>query len=85
MILSFLLLNAWLIVDLLLFCFSSTRDFYERGVKKMLSSFPLKEEILRLKPAADPRKRDSFTAAQILQLAARVKLVSQLLTFRMSW
>ena len=38
----------------------------------MLSSFPLKEGILRLIPAADLRKRDSFTAAQILRLAARV-------------
>ena len=38
----------------------------------MLSSFPLKEGILRLIPAADLRKRDSFTAAQILQLDAIV-------------
>lgn len=51
---------------------SAAREFYEKGVSKMLKIFPLSDDILKMVPAADPLQRDKYTATQVRDLASKL-------------
>lgn len=55
-----------------IFYYSSVRRFYEQGVSKMISIFPLSDELLQLCPAANPANKTSFSFAQIRMLAEKL-------------
>lgn len=52
--------------------YSAARDFYERGVSKMLKIFPLSDKVLQMVPAAHPKNKDKFTPNQMRGLAEKL-------------